>query len=391
MRKKFIRLALSVFITLFFATRLAAAEIKVMTFNTWGISDGRDKKERFALIGKEVGKLGPDLVVFEEVFEEWERAALKSDLVQAGFPADNFRYFPFRSYGTGIFVASRWPISESRLEPYIGFTRSSNKESLGRAMTVCRIAAPSGDLLFFNTHITPGNLADLSRSEAMLEFFELARLVYAESARTGVKRVIVAGDLNADAVKMIYSIFPALSGLENAWDAVHPGEPGYTNDRRTDPYTIMGIERIDHIFYGNLTPGPGLAPVKAEVVFDYAYSAPNGKKYFLSDHFGVTATFEIKDNPKVIRDAPILQRADLSSDDKKWLSDNLKRGSRLGERRDVWTRLGLAVLVDQDRAERRDARLVEAADRLLIELVMPGKFPPAKQDYGELLKWLEKK
>ena len=80
-----------------------------------------------------------------------------------------------------------------------------------------RIQTPGGDILLATTHITPGNLADLERSEGMLEFYEIAKLLFEESAKTGVKNMLMAGDLNSDPPKMIYHIFPALTGFQNAF------------------------------------------------------------------------------------------------------------------------------------------------------------------------------
>ena len=47
------------------------AELKVLTFNTWGIKGARDIKQRMRLIPAAVSELSPDVIVFQEVFEDW--------------------------------------------------------------------------------------------------------------------------------------------------------------------------------------------------------------------------------------------------------------------------------------------------------------------------------
>ena len=368
-----------------------AAELRVLTFNTWGIRDGRDKRARFELMPGAVAELGPDVVLFQEVFEDWEREALNSGLVKAGYPADGFRYFPLRSYGTGIYFVSRWPIADERMEPYESFRRPENKETLGRGMAGFRIKAPFGDFLVVTTHITPGNLADLSRAEGMLEFYELSKFIYEEVARTGVKNVIVGGDLNADPNKLIYNIFPALTGFSNAFPATHNQGFEPTVDRRENGYALMGIEAIDHIFFGNLTGAAfGLKPKSAEVVFKRRYLSASGKKYFLSDHFGVLAVFETTNDAPVIKDAPITYSARLSSKDKDWLFQNLRQGTNLDGSPDLWAHLAVAVLANQDRSKDRDAKLITAANKLLVHAAGNRGFKPGNEDLKILQAWVEK-
>jgi len=368
-----------------------ASELKVLTFNTWGIKGARDIKQRMELIPAAVSELSPDIMVFQEAFEEWERAILKAGLVKAGYPENGFRYYHLRSYGTGIFVVSRYPIIEERLEPYQAFQWPENKEQLGRGMASLRIKTPDLELLFFTTHITPGNLADVSRSEGMLEFYELAKFIYQEAGRTGLKSIIAAGDLNADPAKLIYQIFPALTGAENAFDVVHPGQFVPTNDRTADPYTIVGVERIDHILFANLAPASsGLIPIKAEVVFNHPYQDSAGKKYFLSDHFGVFAVFEISDQAKKISGAPVLLGPGLTSQEKARLKDHPDKSGGLSENKELWQKLGLAVLESQDQSKKRDAGLIAAAEKLLVEMAAPGKFRPDKKDLKALRRWLDR-
>jgi endonuclease/exonuclease/phosphatase family metal-dependent hydrolase len=383
------KLAIILGVMILLAQAAQASELKVLTFNTWGISDGRNKKERFALIPGAVSELSPDIIIFQEVFEEWERTELKAGLVKAGYPADGFRYFPLR-YGTGIMVVSRYPITDEKFEPYQAFKWPENKESLGRGMAVLRIQAPGGDVLLATTHITPGNLADLQRSEGMLEFYEMAKLIFEQSAKTGVKNMLMAGDLNADPPKLIYHIFPALTGFKNVYSFLHNGQFAPTNDRRENPNTIMGIEAIDHIFFGNL-PGAstGLAPKTAQVVLDHAFKAADGKEYFLSDHFGMLAVFDWSTQAPQIMSAPVLMSADLSGDEKNWLLNNLKPGATFVEKKELWTRLGLAVLSGQDQSHKRDAGLIEAADRLLIGLSGDRQFKASDTDIKILRQWLE--
>jgi len=368
-----------------------SGEIKVLTFNTWGIKGARDIETRMKLIPKAVAELSPDIIVFQEVFEESELKILEEGLIRAGYPKEGFRSYPFKEYGSGIMVASRWRILEDRFAPYESFTWPESKETLGRGMISLRIKSPEGDFLFITTHIFPANLADIGRVEAMLEFYELSVFIYQESARTGIGSVIVAGDLNAEPRKLAYQLFSALSGLDNAFDYLHPNDPSPTYDRRADVYALTGIQRIDHILFGNLPgSGPGLKPIKADVVFNQPFPPNATKPYYLSDHFGMFAVFENSSAEKKIgtKEASLLEPG-LSPEEKARLKEQLKHTLELEQQKDLWEKLSLAVLKSQDHAHKRDASLVKTAAKILVALTSGDKPSLSQRERENLLRWLE--
>ena len=96
-------------------------------------------------------------------------------------------------------------------------------------------------------------------------------------------------------------------------------------------------------------------------------------------------------NSRPIKSAAIQTSPGLSGDERAWLLNNLKPGENFFQKQEVWTRLGLAVLSDQDQSHKRDAALIEAADRLLIGLGGDKQFKATDADIKILRKWLETK
>lgn len=101
---------------------------------------------------------------------------------------------------------------------------------------------------------------------------------------------ILMGDMNINAYSQHYSkMMRKLVGFQDAWEYIHPHLPGYTvHPHNTWKKSTATPRRIDYIFFkqGSSTK---LWPISAEVIFDQ--QMPNGNHP--SDHFGVTATFQI--------------------------------------------------------------------------------------------------
>jgi endonuclease/exonuclease/phosphatase family metal-dependent hydrolase len=109
--------------------------------------------------------------------------------------------------------------------------------------------------------------------------------------------VILGGDLDAEPDAASLRFLTGNQSLEsmsvcyrNAWDAVHPGEPGETFTRRNAiapdswPY-----QRIDHLLVRCGSNGnPTLVPERCDIQFDVPVDG-----IWASNHFGVSADFSL--------------------------------------------------------------------------------------------------
>ena len=91
--------------------------IKVVTFNiqdTWVL--GQDRPERMRAIGAKLSLLDPDLVGFQEAFIEEDMRYMKDELRDSRLKY--WQYYPSGAVGSGVYIASVWPIKEVFFHQY---------------------------------------------------------------------------------------------------------------------------------------------------------------------------------------------------------------------------------------------------------------------------------
>lgn len=278
-------------------------DIRVLTLNLWG-RHGRWPERRAVLIDG-FRTLQPDVAAFQEAINTTDYDEVV-DLLGPGFHVVHLT--GREPDGTGVSIASRWPVTEFReLNLYV--TPRVDPSRQGGRVGVAEIAAPDpvGPLLFVN-HKPSGRL-DFEH-ERELQAVGAAQFVEELAARRGA-HVVLAGDFDAtpDAASVRFWIGrQALHGhsvcYRDAWESTHPTEPGDTFSPR-NPLVISGDpkassapqpgwpqelgRRIDYILVRCGDHGPTLEISTCRLAFDEPVDG-----VWASDHFGVVADLVVR-------------------------------------------------------------------------------------------------
>lgn len=272
--------------------------IRVVTLNLWGRSGAWE--ERRPVLADGLRKLGADLLAFQEavVLDGYDQVA---DLLgpdyhvahQGGRAPD----------GVGVSIASRWPLGEvHEVDLYV----TPRTEGFACMTLVAEVHAPDpvGPLLFVNNNPNYQYDYELERE---LQAVAAARFVE-ELVGGRPLHVVLAGDFDAypDAASVrFWKGRQSLGGMSvayrNAWEAIHPDDPGHTFTpsnplvpSRSNPMVVDGERvlevgrRIDHIMVRCGHHGPTLEVVACERIFDEPVDG-----VWASDHFGLMADLAV--------------------------------------------------------------------------------------------------
>lgn len=245
--------------------------MKILTLNTWGGSG--PWKERWEIIFSALESHAPDLVAFQEVFDEnWSREIAK----RAAFP-----YFSCpNSLASGLMLLSRFPIQRSELR---AMKRKSPFEDYSRHALWAQVECAGRTVHVFTTHLSWLPEDGETRKAQVREL----RDWMAEKA--GLAETVLTGDLNAPPDSAEIRWLLEASGLVDAFDALHPGEPGFTWDHRNaftaEQRVTLPDRRIDYI----LVKGESLP--RHLHACNLVFERPDRTGVFASDHFGLMAEF----------------------------------------------------------------------------------------------------
>lgn len=249
--------------------------LKIVTFNiqdTWVV--GSNRPERMRAIGEIVGRMDPDVVGFQEAFIDKERKILLDAL--AGSRLAYSQYFASGTLGSGLLIASAFPIKEAWFHRYAAanewYKVWEGDWWAGKGAGLVRLELPGGgNLDFYDTHAqaTYGNARyRLIRKDQMLE---LARFINDTRLRT--VPAFLMGDMNCGAGKEDYEALLSCAKLTRA----------------------MGIDtHIDHIFAAD---NPKYTVEVLETVPIAEKVNVNGKRVDLSDHTGYMTTVRVTPVP----------------------------------------------------------------------------------------------
>lgn len=178
----------------------APLTIKMVTFNIWDLFPiGTSRAKRMQAIGMKLVELKPDLIGFQEAFYPSDRKILLKRLKEAGLIHSH--YFRSGFMGSGLLVASRFPIEE------VFFHRFSARGKFykvwhgdwwaGKGICLARVKLPGGrgHLDFFDTHAHAGYGNDEYKDVILSNLKECAAFINAASTKTSP--VICTGDFNS--------------------------------------------------------------------------------------------------------------------------------------------------------------------------------------------------
>jgi endonuclease/exonuclease/phosphatase family metal-dependent hydrolase len=268
---------------------VGSGAVRVATLNLWGRHGEWD--ERRAVLRDGLRGLRPDVLAFQEaiVTDEYDQVA---DLLGPGFHVHH--QAGREADGSGLSIASRWPMGEVREEP-LHVTHRVDPGDLSGRVAVAEILAPDplGTLLL--AHHKPSPWLGFEH-ERELQAVATARLVEDLVEERGASHVVLAGDFDATPDSASVRFWRGLQSLggtsvcyRDAWGSIHTGEPGHTFTPR-NPLVTGGNwplelgRRIDYVMVRCRRHGPTLDVLSCERIFD----EPVGGVW-ASDHFGVIA------------------------------------------------------------------------------------------------------
>jgi endonuclease/exonuclease/phosphatase family metal-dependent hydrolase len=274
-------------------------QLRILTLNVWN-TDGDPR--RFAVLNRELRRLAPDLIAFQEVIAAPERRQLDELLdgldhhrthqadVMTGPPPGAERY-------GGTAVATRWP---HRIAEVLDF-RALDAPDVPWCTLPAIVSLPDGDELCFVATTMSWRLdQEAARERQVLALTEL------EARHRRDLPTVIAGDFNAtpDAASMRFLCgLQSLAGrsvcFHDAWAVAGDG-PGHTwnidnpNARSEIDQVIRQPEhrrRIDYVLVGSWHAHPrARCRIRSAAL---AFDRPSDDGVWASDHFGVVVDVEV--------------------------------------------------------------------------------------------------
>lgn len=263
--------------------------LRVLTFNVLDRTQA-DGDRREAIIQSGLAHLGADVVALQEI--------TRSDTVdqaRAWFGPDAAIIdHPNTSEGpVGACLVSHYPVMTQHVLDTPAATSGPGLPWLGAVAAEILVPPPIGRVLVI--HHKPSwqlDREDLRETQALA----VVRFVEELARDRPDLPVILLGDFDADADAASMRFLTGRASLggvavryEDAWEAVHSGDPGHTFTPRNPLVTAgqMPLERgrrIDHIMIRSGEHGPLLDVADCRLVFDEETDGT-----WPSDHFGVVA------------------------------------------------------------------------------------------------------
>ena len=250
----------------------APLTLKVVTFNIQDLYvAGKDRPLRMRAIAAKLYTLDPDIVGFQEAFIAADRALLLSELAPTRL--QYHQYFPSAIAGSGLLIASAYPIEEvffrqfSVSNPF--YKIGEGDWWAGKGVALARLSLPGGGLLdLYNTHAQAGYGNPAYDRVRTVQMAELAAFINESHCPTAPG--LLVGDMNCRPGDADYETAVSGAGLVRA----------------------MTVDsRIDHIFHV-ASEACTVDVVQTEAI---EASVKLGEKVLtLSDHTGYMSTITIR-------------------------------------------------------------------------------------------------
>jgi endonuclease/exonuclease/phosphatase family metal-dependent hydrolase len=261
--------------------------LRVATLNLWGRHGAWD--DRRSVLSDGLHELGADIIAFQEAIVGGGYDQV-SDLLGPGFYVHH--QAGREADGSGLSIASRWPLGKVREEALHPTSRADPSR-----MAVAEVLSPGslGTLLLAH-HNASWQLG--FEHERELQAVAAACYVEEVASRRDATHVVLAGDFNAAPGSAGMRFWRGLQSLgdtsvcyRDAWESVHPGEEGHTFTPhnplvRGGEWVLELGRRIDYVMVRCGHYGPSLDVVSCERIFDEPVDG-----VWASDHFGVVADF----------------------------------------------------------------------------------------------------
>jgi endonuclease/exonuclease/phosphatase family metal-dependent hydrolase len=261
--------------------------VRVLTLNLWGRRGAWTDRRQVLVDG--LRELRPDLVAFIEAIktDDYDQVV---DLLGSEFHVAH--QAEREPDGQGASIASRWPLGEVH---ELDLNVTPRTADFACTTLVAEVLAPDpyGPLVFVD-HV-PNWQVDFEH-ERELQALVAARFVQEHVAGREL-HVVFAGDFTADPDSAGVRFLTGRQSLDgtsvcyrDAWDSVHPREPGhtFTPDNPLVADWDWPFRRLDYVLVRcGEHGGPTLAVSDCSLAFDEAVVG-----VWASDHFGVVADLE---------------------------------------------------------------------------------------------------
>ena len=255
-------------------------------------------EERVIELPRQLRKLNPDILILQEVYWQWHREWIISelrDLLPHSLYSRKIRHLGLEN---GLMMLSKMPGSGSL---HLFQAAPPDERFLdSKGFFAANLAMSNGNLNVINLHTTAGGfwLHPESSKANRIRASQIQQVL--DYARTVTGTLLITGDLNAG---------PGVSeenfrqftdtDYDSIHDLLHPGSTEFTWDpenqlNRTSPHKTCPPQRIDHVLIrktdiqsGRLQPLTSVICCREEVV-----AVPSGKKVTVSDHFALNVEME---------------------------------------------------------------------------------------------------
>lgn len=264
--------------------------LRCVTLNLWGAEAPLDRRMELVVAGLQA--LAPDVVALQEVREtpgqlenQSETLARALGLHHVFAPAT-----PIAGGQEGLAILSSNAIVE---EQVLELPHAQPTER--RILLSARVALGQSSLWIHTSHLNY-RLTHGKQREDQVQAIEAS-----VAAHVTDRPQILMGDFNArpesDEIRWLrgqVTLGGRRTYFQDAWDRLHPGEPGWTWAAR-NPYTarlafLEPNRRIDYIFVSPMR-GDGRGTVHdCRIVLD----GPASDGVFASDHFGLLAEIQVE-------------------------------------------------------------------------------------------------
>lgn len=294
------------------------ARLRLLTHNVWGVDD-RQCDLRAKRFGDLVANASPayDIVGLQEYYSSADADLFTCDaehLSDAIWSTGRYRnannYDRFYPEGEAYELEADGGIGIFSLHPIIAFEewewdgyKGPFKPVEGFIFARIRIPNTGVTVDTYVVHFWAGGDGD--RGDRLDQLEKLASTIKQRSRNTG-NPVIVMGDFNIggppdDAGNCCYQdILQKLGNPRDLWLETHPANPGYTYDcfENTNAGDCDERKRIDYVFLltdPRFTTSPYeiiVEPSTVQLMKERVTTPPYG--HFISDHFGIEATIDIR-------------------------------------------------------------------------------------------------
>jgi endonuclease/exonuclease/phosphatase family metal-dependent hydrolase len=264
--------------------------LRCLTLNLWGAEPPLER--RMAMVVDGVAEIAPDVVALQEVREVPDRLPNQAESLAraAGLHFVFAPATPFEGGHEGVAVLSRSPIlaSEALVLPHA-------EPNERRVLLSTLVERGAGAIWVHTTHLNYRLTHGKQRED------QVQAIAASVAGRASDSPQILLGDFNArpesDEIRFLRGL-TSLGGnrtyFQDAWERLHPGDPGWTW-ARANPYTarlafLEPDRRLDYIF---VTPmrKDGRGTVHACRI---ALDQPGPDKVYPSDHFALFAEIQIE-------------------------------------------------------------------------------------------------